>query len=189
MPIVLNFDQATTVFSLISKLDAFSFQLGPQLLRRFTAMHAYLSLRLLPIALLSLVYGCAIDRSTAASANNVTGVWQGRSFADCPILTTTNPGRCAAMQHITLTMFQDGPRVSGSYRCAFGNENCRDLAETGVIRDGQMTARLLCIAVMLEDGSMCRFTGMPHNGILEGRYRCHWGGPMEQGGFRVERSY
>jgi hypothetical protein len=42
---------------------------------------------------------------------------------------------------------------------------------------------------MLEDGSMCRFTGMPQNGILEGRYQCHWGRPMEQGGFRVERSY
>jgi hypothetical protein len=163
-------------------------------------MYAYLSRRLLPIMLLSLAYGCApttvrsfsgpiLDTRAALPANNITGVWQGSSFADCPILTTTTPGRCGAMQYITLTMLQDGPRISGSYRCAFGNENCRDLAETGVIRNGQMTARLLRIAVMLEDGSMCRFTGMPHNGVIEGRYQCHWGGPMEQGAFRVERSY
>ena len=163
-------------------------------------MYAYLLRRLLAIALLSLAYGCApeavrsasgpiLDTPAVLTANSVTGVWQGKSFADCPIVTTTDPGRCGAMQQITLTMFQDGPRVSGSYRCAFGNENCRDLAETGVIRNGQMTARLLRIAVMLEDGSMCRFTGMPQNGILEGRYQCHWGGPMELGSFRVERSY
>jgi hypothetical protein len=163
-------------------------------------MYACLLRLLSPIAFLSLVYGCAPAAVTstptlpantlaAASANNVTGVWQGRSFADCPIITTTNPGRCGAMQRITLTMFQDGPRIRGSYRCAYGNENCRDEAEIGVIQNGQMTARLLRIVVMLEDGSMCRFTGMPHNGILEGRYQCHWGGPMEQGGFHVERSY
>ncbi len=163
-------------------------------------MHAYLSQWLLSIMLFSLAYGCAppalksssgsiLDASAASPTYNVTGVWQGRSFADCPIVTVTNPGRCGAMQYITLTMFQDGANVSGSYRCAYGNENCRDLAETGVIRNGQMTARLLRIAIMLEDGSMCRFTGMPQNGILEGRYQCHWGGPMELGGFRLERSY
>jgi hypothetical protein len=163
-------------------------------------MYACLSRRLLSILLFSLAYGCApaalnsssgskLDAAAASSVYNVTGVWQGRSFADCPIVTTTNPGRCGAMQYITLTLFQKGPNISGSYRCAYGNENCRDLAETGVIRNGQMTARLLRIAIMLEDGSMCRFTGMPQNGILEGRYQCHWGGPMELGGFRVERSY
>jgi len=168
-------------------------------------MYGCLSRRLLAIAFLSLAYGCApvsirsgsapIPAKPAAlsasklSASNITGVWQGRTFADCPIVTTTNPGRCGAMQLITLTMFEDGGKISGSYRCSYGNENCRDLAETGVIRNGQMTARLLRIVVMLEDGSMCRFTGMPKNGILEGRYQCHWGGPMEQGGFRVERSY
>ncbi|HJU12405.1 MAG TPA: hypothetical protein VJ728_16095 [Candidatus Binataceae bacterium] len=156
--------------------------------------------------LFAIVYGCApvAMRSASApspsvpvafpipavlSANDVTGVWQGRSFADCPIVTTDNPGRCGAMQHITFTMFQNGASISGSYKCAFGNENCRDLAETGVIRNGRMIDKLLRLAVMLDDGSMCRFTGMPHDGILQGRYQCHWGGPMEQGGFRVERSY
>jgi hypothetical protein len=154
--------------------------------------------RLFALLLLSLAYGCtqaAISSTSGANtqpelrASEITGVWQGRSFADCPIITTTNPGRCGAMQRITLTMFQNGQNISGSYRCSFGNEDCRDQAETGVIRNGQMIARLLRIAVMLEDGSMCRFTGIPKNGILQGRYQCHWGGPMEQGGFRVERSY
>lgn len=169
-------------------------------------MYACLSRLLIPAIFLSLVFGCATvsTRSdspgisgapkmsatpTGLSTSNITGVWQGRSFADCPIITTTNPGRCGAMQLITLTMFENGGHITGSYRCSYGNENCRDEAETGVIRNGQMTRRLLRIAVMLEDGSMCRFTGMPQNGVLEGRYQCHWGGPMEQGGFRVERSY
>jgi hypothetical protein len=163
-------------------------------------MYACLSRRFPFILLFSLAYGCApvvlnsssgskLDAEAASPAYNITGVWQGRSYADCPIITIDNPGRCGAMQYITLTMLQEGPNISGSYRCAYGNENCRDLAETGVISNGQMTARLLRIAVMLEDGSMCRFTGMPQNGILEGRYRCHWGGPMEQGAFRVERRY
>lgn len=169
-------------------------------------MYACLSRLLVPAILLSLVYGCATAflksespqmseapktsaMPVALSASNITGVWHGRSFADCPIITTTNPGRCGAMQLITLTMFENGGQITGSYRCSYGNENCRDEAETGVIRNGQMTRRLLRIAVMLEDGSMCRFTGMPQNGVLEGRYQCHWGGPMEQGGFRVERSY
>jgi hypothetical protein len=157
-------------------------------------------MRLVLVALTSLLFGCAtaaikpVQSSTPSTTDsslieNVTGVWQGSTFADCPIVTTSDPGRCGAMQHITLTMFQQGQGVSGSYKCRFGNENCRDLAETGVIRNGQMTARLLRIAVMLEDGTMCRFTGMPQNGILEGRYQCHWGGPMERGAFHVERSY
>src|SRR6516165_6768878 len=114
-------------------------------------MYAYLSRRLLPIVLLSLAYGCAsatvrsssgpiLDKRAALPANNITGVWRGRSFADCPIVTIDNPGRCGAMQYITLTMFQDGPRISGSYRCAYGNDNCRDMADTGVIRQGEMTA-------------------------------------------------
>jgi len=163
-------------------------------------MYACLWRLFIPAIFLSLVYGCTTaslkpdspqmsSTRRPLSASEITGVWQGRSFADCPMITTTNPGRCGAMQLITLTMFENGGRITGSYRCSYGNENCRDEAETGVIRHGEMTKRLLRIAVMLEDGSMCRFTGMPQNGVLEGRYQCHWGGPMEQGGFRVERSY
>jgi len=162
-------------------------------------MYAHRSPWVLPIAFFALIDGCAgaVGRSTSGQVNtlpaslaaDVTGVWQGKSFADCPINAISSRGRCGAMQLITLTMFQDGLRIRGSYRCAYGNENCRDMAETGVISNGQMTARLLRIVVMLEDGSMCRFTGIPHDGILEGRYQCHWGGPIEQGGFHVERSY
>jgi hypothetical protein len=145
---------------------------------------------------LIIFYGCAelATKTEGASVRkstktDVTGVWQGRTIADCAIVTTTNPGRCSAMQLITLTMFQDGQRVTGSYRCAFGNEECRGLAESGVIRDGHMNDRLLRIRVMLDDDTTCSFSGMPVNGVLEGRYQCHWGGPAEWGGFRVERSY
>src|SRR5262249_49869634 len=150
--------------------------------------------------LLWAVYGCSplasgsssarlLNPPASSSGDDFTGVWQGRSFADCPFVSISNMGRCGAMQYITLTMIQDGLRISGSYRCTFGNENCRDFAEIGVISNGQIIARLLRIAVTLQDGSMCRFFGWPHNGVLVGRYQCHWGGPIEEGAFRVERSY
>jgi hypothetical protein len=147
------------------------------------------------LLLFALLGACSGQPQKAPSSSgvvdgpNVTGVWQGRSIADCFMVTLTNPGRCSAMQKITLTMFQDGQRVTGSYRCSFGNENCRGLAETGVIRNGEMHHRLLRIRVMLDDGSMCFFTGMPQKDTMEGRYECQWEGPREEGSFHAERSY
>lgn len=124
-----------------------------------------------------------------AEPANVTGVWEGNSVAACWQITMTNPGRCAARQRITLVMFQNGQDVTGHYRCSFGNEECRGLAETGIIRDGHMRDHLLRIRVMLDDDSMCFFTGWPNNDVIEGSYQCQWGGPIEFGTFRTERSY
>jgi hypothetical protein len=120
----------------------------------------------------------------------VTGHWEGVSSADCIGDTTANPGRCHATQKITLTMLQDGDQITGYYTCAFGNEVCRNLDETGVIRNGTMNGRRLTMRVMLGDGSMCFFTGMPASNVMEGRYSClQGGGIVERGAFRTERSY
>ncbi|HKV54196.1 MAG TPA: hypothetical protein VJN94_06085 [Candidatus Binataceae bacterium] len=172
-------------------------------------MRANRSRWLLSLALAGLICGCAESAEKPAaeqaraspavvaanegpppgSANNVTGVWEGNSIAACWQITISNPGRCAARQKITFIMFQDGQTVTGHYRCRFGNQECRGLAETGIIRDGHMRDHLLRIRVMLDDDSMCFFTAMPQNDILEGSYTCQWGGPIEYGTFRAERSY
>jgi len=120
----------------------------------------------------------------------VTGHWEGVSSADCIADTTGNPGRCHATQNITLTMLLKGDEITGYYTCAFGNQVCRNLDETGVIRNGTMTGRRLRMRVMLGDGSMCFFTGTPAGGVMEGRYSClQGGGIVERGTFRTERSY
>jgi len=125
-----------------------------------------------------------------AHGADVTGVWEGISIAGCRGLGISNPGRCAAMQKITLTMFQHGAQVTGYYRCAYGNQNCRDLNEHGIIRNGSMKGRRLMMRVMLEDGSMCFFTAIPDGDLLDGGYECLQGaGIVEQGHFRTERSY
>lgn len=133
-------------------------------------------------------YDGATASSPAMAA--VTGHWEGESSADCIGDTTANPGRCHAMQKITLTMLQQGNQITGYYTCAYGNEICRNLDETGVIRNGTMTGRRLLMRVMLGDGSMCFFTGLPTSNVLEGRYSClQGGGLIERGAFHTERSY
>ena len=72
---------------------------------------------LLWCCLLGALCGCAATERPEANRvpveralpADVTGVWHGRTIADCPMVTTYNPGRCAAMQLITLTMFQKDP--------------------------------------------------------------------------------
>jgi len=126
----------------------------------------------------------------AATGGGVTGVWEGTSISDCGFISTDDTQRCAAMQNITLTMFQQGDRVTGRYRCAYGNRVCRNMDEEGVIRNGSMNGRRLWMRVMLEDGSMCAFTAMPQADVMEGGYSCYQGGGLlERGVFRTERSY
>jgi hypothetical protein len=132
-----------------------------------------------------------LDASAKPRApEGVTGVWEGVSSADCLFETVDGPGRCHATQKIKLTMVQDGGAVSGFYQCAYGNQVCRNMDENGVIRNGLMKGRLLTMRVMLEDGSMCFFNGMPMSGVIEGRYSClQGGGIVERGAFKTTRSY
>lgn len=119
----------------------------------------------------------------------VSGVWQGISISGC-VGEPSDPGRCAAMQKITLTMFQEGAEVTGFYRCAFGNQVCRHLNERGVIRNGTLNRTRLMMRVMHDDGSMCFFTGRHTGDRLDGGYEClQGGGIIEQGTFQTRRSY
>lgn len=119
----------------------------------------------------------------------LTGVWEGVSVANCGGVHLEDMGRCDATQNITLTMFQEGEKVTGYYRCAYGNQNCRNQAETGVIKNGSIVGRRLMMRVLLDDGSMCYFTGIPSGDHLDGGYSCGTTGLFEQGHFRTQRSY
>ena len=116
--------------------------------------------------------------SDDAASKGVTGVWEGMS-----------QGPRAAMRYITLTMVQQGNDVTGYYRCAYGTQLCRNMEETGVIKDGKMIGRRLMMRVMLGDGSTCYFTGVPQGDKLRGVYICNYGTGGEGGRFRTERSY
>jgi len=131
----------------------------------------------------------AADRASSDQAG-MNGVWEGTSVAGCVALFQRDPGRCASVQKITLTMFQRGPDVTGFYKCAFGTQICRNLNENGVIKKGKMTGHRLMMRVMLGDGSMCFFTGIPQDGNFNGNYMCLQGaGIVEQGRFNTQRSY
>lgn len=130
-----------------------------------------------------------VSNSADPADPGVSGVWQGVSIANCEG-DPSDPGRCNAEQQITLTMFQQGDAVTGFYRCGFGNQLCRHLDETGPIRDGTLRHTRLTFRVMLEDGSMCLFTGRPAADEFEGGYEClQGGGIIEQGIFQTRRSF
>ena len=127
--------------------------------------------------------------ATAASDSSVAGVWEGTSISNCES-DPSDPGRCNAQQKITLTMFQQGDAITGFYKCAYGNQVCRHLDETGTIRNGTLQHTRLMFRVMLEDGSMCFFTGRPAANEFEGGYEClQGGGIIEQGVFKTRRTY
>ncbi len=116
-------------------------------------------------------------------------MWQGISVSNC-VGEPSDPGRCLAMQRITLTMFQEGAEVTGFYKCAFGNQMCRHLNESGVIHNGKVNRTRLMMRVMHEDGSMCFFTGRPAGDRFDGGYEClQGGGIIEQGTFQTRRTY
>lgn len=132
------------------------------------------------------VQAAQTDRS---ADRGVSGVWQGISISDC-VNEPSDPGRCSAMQRITLTMFQQGATVTGFYKCAYGNQVCRHMDETGVIRSGTLKSTRLMMRIMHEDGSMCFFTGRPDGDRFEGGYEClQGGGIVEQGTFQTRRTY
>jgi hypothetical protein len=126
--------------------------------------------------------------SKARADQGVTGVWHGTSTASCPFFVL--PGRCAAVQKITLTIFQRGSEITGFYRCATGSVVCLNINETGVIKAARLDGRRLSFRVMMRDGSSCFFTTVPAGEEMRGGYSCYQGGGLlEQGRWDVRRSY
>lgn len=98
--------------------------------------------------------------------------------------------RCGAVNEITLTLLQQGAKVSGFYKCGYGNMDCRNGNETGKVALGTMGTYLLQMRVMMPDGSDCIFNGRPKSDAIEGSYLClQGGGLIERGIWRARRSY
>jgi hypothetical protein len=116
----------------------------------------------------------------------VTGVWHGKSSAGCTM--TSDRTRCRAVNDITFTMVQRGSKVTGSYQCAYGNMNCRNINTTGKIADGKMEKTLLTMRVIMPDGSSCRFSGQPSGDSIKGGYSCKGAPRAEQGTWDARRS-
>jgi len=67
---------------------------------------------------------------------------------------------------------------------------CRQLLETGVIKAGSMTGRLLRFRVMLDDGESCIFQATPQPDRIAGAYICLNGAAiMERGHWDLRRAY
>jgi hypothetical protein len=93
-------------------------------------------------------------------------------------------------QTFTLRLLQEGVKVSGLYKCGYGNMDCRNGNETGKVALGTMGTNILQMRVMMPDGSDCMFNGRPKGDAIEGRYLClQGGGLIERGIWRARRSY
>ena len=136
-------------------------------------------------AALSACAVAAYAQESKQKSPGVTGVWTGKSSARCAM--TSDRTRCGAVNDITFTMVQRGSKVTGSYRCAFGNMNCRNMNNTGEISDGTME-KLLTLRVIMPDGSSCRFSGQPSGDSIKGGNSCKGGPRAEQGSWDARRS-
>lgn len=137
-------------------------------------------------AALSACAVAAYAQESKQESPGVTGVWTGKSSARCAM--TSDRTRCGAVNDITFTIVQRGSKVTGSYKCAYGNMNCRNMNNTGKIADGRMEKTLLTMRVMMPDGSSCRFSGQPSGDSIKGGYSCQGGPRGEQGTWEARRS-
>ena len=131
----------------------------------------------------------AATASHTAGSRDLGGVWEGTSLATCGVFVA-DQNRCGAVNKVTFTFLQQGDDISGHYACNFGNQDCRNLDESGKIEDGRIKSTLLTLRVEMQDGSDCMFNGQPKGDAIEGGYSClQGGGLIEQGYWNVRRSY
>ena len=151
----------------------------------------------------STVHGEAVGRLAAAGAapakpqtpsNGVTpielpGYWVGTTTAYCNLNPADFDMRCNNINRISLSFLQENDRVTGIYRCSFGNGECRAQNDAGKIANASMRGRALQMRIALPDLSSCIFQGKAVSpGAIKGAYFCYQGGGlMEQGHFEIWR--
>ncbi len=135
-------------------------------------------------------FRCATYTSTqsAASAPTTAAVWEGTTQASCDPFT--RPGRCNARNRITLSLFQKGDKITGTYSCATGNIVCFNGNDTGKIVAGQLIdTQLRMLRIQMSDGTGCIYNGTLSEANGQGGYQCMAGGSiLEQGSWRVARA-
>ena len=114
--------------------------------------HAY-------IATLFVIFLIALSTpAQGAHATDISGKWAGTSEVRCGG-RRNQPGRCNALQNITFDFQQEGTKVSGSYTCAFGTQDCLGLHEHGKLVGGSYDGANLVITVDMGTGATCQFKG------------------------------
>jgi hypothetical protein len=125
--------------------------------------------------------------------NDVTGLWQGQSVANCQGINPFSMNtRCHAINDIDLTLIQEGKKITGFYKCSVGNMDCRNQNDSGTVGAGEMRDKnRVSLRIAMPDGSSCIFNGaMISPNKLSGSYSCYEGGGLaEQGAFGVSRNY
>jgi hypothetical protein len=128
--------------------------------------------------------------SSADAESGFAGVWQGTTLASCAAFAYL-PSRCDAEQLVTITLLQgkDG-KLTGGYKCAYGNMDCYHANETGKVIDVTIARARMSVRVMMPDATSCIYTGIDVNQNINGGYTCYQGGGLiEQGSWRAHRSY
>jgi hypothetical protein len=132
--------------------------------------------------------------ATAADAakprEHVMGVWDGTTLASCDSMLRFE-NRCNAQQKVTITLLEGkDSKLGGYYKCAYGNQNCYNLNETGKVVDATLNGSRVSMRVIMRDGTTCRFSGLDKGGDINGGYACYSGGSvLEQGSWRARHSY
>jgi len=119
---------------------------------------------------------------------DISGVWRGEiRVIPCPVgITSSETGRCNAVNRITFSLRQSDSSLSGEYHCAIGTLVCRDAntTERGTVTGGQVSGRNVSMRVVLPgDLSSCLYNGSESaSGQMRGTYRCYQGGGLAEVG-------
>jgi hypothetical protein len=120
---------------------------------------------------------------------NVTGNWQGTSLTACGVMLLEQ-GRCNAVERISFSLFQDGTKLTGVYRCSPGTMVCQNMNDGGQVVASTLEGSLGRIRVELPDGSTCIFNGNFKTESVVGGFGCYQGGGLlEQGSWQATRLF
>ena len=119
----------------------------------------------------------------------LAGYWVGTTTAFCNLNPAEFDMRCNSINVITLSLFEDKNRMTGFYKCSFGNQDCRNQNDSGKVAAAKMRGRRLEMRIAMPDLSSCIFEGAANSpASMRGSYFCYQGGGlMEQGHFEIRR--
>ncbi|HKV54195.1 MAG TPA: hypothetical protein VJN94_06080 [Candidatus Binataceae bacterium] len=127
--------------------------------------------------------------NAAPGPSDIAGVWQGTTLALCGGFTPS-PSRCNAQQRVTITLLDEGGKLTGKYKCAYGNMDCYHMNTSGKVVDVARNGARMNIRVQMPDGTSCLYTGVDIGQSVNGGYSCYAGGSqIEEGSWRAQRSY
>lgn len=121
--------------------------------------------------------------------DSIVGVWQGTTLAGCTV--SLLPDRCNAQQKVSITLIEgENSKLTGSYKCAYGNQDCFHMDETGKVIEATLKGREIMIRVITPSALSYIFSGRITGDSVNGGYSCYSGGALlERGTWLARRSY